>query len=149
MFTISEKGIALIKEFEGTRLKAYPDPGTGGAPWTIGVGHTGPEVRPGLIITEAQSDAYLHSDLAKFEKTVNTLVTAKITQPMFDALVSFAYNCGPANLKTSTLLKKVNAGKFDEAANEFAKWTKANGRVMNGLVRRRASEAKLFREGIV
>ncbi|RYD60275.1 MAG: lysozyme [Verrucomicrobiaceae bacterium] len=147
MFTISTAGISLIKEFEGTRLKAYPDPGTGGAPWTIGVGHTGPEVKPGMVITEAQSDNYLHSDLAKFEKTVNTLVKAAITQPMFDALVSFAYNCGPANLKTSTLLKKVNAGDFAGAANEFAKWNKAAGRVLNGLTRRRAAEAALFRKG--
>lgn len=148
MFTISDKGIALIKEFEGVRLKAYPDPGTGGAPWTVGIGHTGPEVKPGMVITEAQAYNYLRSDLSKFEKTVNTLVTAKITQPMFDALVSFAYNCGPANLKSSTLLKKVNAGKFDEAVLEFAKWNKAAGRVLNGLTRRRKAEADLFRSGI-
>jgi lysozyme len=142
---INEHGIALIKQFEGLELKAYPDPGTGGDPWTIGYGHTGPEVRKGLVINQAQADAYLRADLAKFERAVSQLVTRPITDDMFSALVSFVYNLGPANLKASTLLKKLNAGDFQGASDEFPKWNKAAGKVLAGLTKRRRAEQALFR----
>ncbi len=137
--------IKLIKDFEGVRLSAYPDPATGGAPWTIGVGHTGPEVRKGLVWTMAQVDAALASDLVRFTLGVRALIVkATTTQHQFDALVSFAFNCGLANLRSSTLLKKHNAGDHAGAAVEFGKWNKANKKVMVGLTRRRSAEAALY-----
>lgn len=141
---IGPKGMALIKNSEGLELKAYPDPATGGDPWTVGVGHTGPEVKPGMVITEAQADGFLRSDLSLFESGVRNLVPM-VTQCQFDALVSFAFNCGLGNLKSSTLLKKHNAGDHDGAANEFVRWNKANGAVMRGLTKRRLAEAALYR----
>lgn len=141
---ISDKGVALIKEFEGLRLKAYPDPATNGDPWTIGVGHTGPNVRPGLVITEAQADDFLRKDVGRFEKAVNRLAPIT-TQDQFDALVSLAFNVGEGNLASSTLLRMHNAGNYDGASNQFARWNKAAGKVMTGLTRRRAAEAKLYR----
>ena len=107
----SATGRNLIRDFEGERLTAYPDPGTGGDPWTIGVGHTGPDVHKGLTITKEQSDKLLSEDLARFEAGVNKLAP-KTTQAQFDALVSFSYNLGTEALRQSTLLKKVNAWKM-------------------------------------
>lgn len=139
------KGIELIKEFEGCRLTAYKCPA---GVWTIGYGHTGAvdgkPVSAGMTITAAKATQLLKSDLAKFEAAVNSYVTAPITQNMFDALVSFAYNCGAGALKGSTLLKKLNAKDYEGAAAEFPKWNKAGGKVLNGLVRRRERERKLF-----
>ncbi len=139
----SADGRALIKSFEGERLTAYADPATGGDPWTIGVGHTGPEVKRGLKITSAQSDAYLAADLARFEKAVNRLAP-NTTQNQFDALVSFAFNVGERNLETSTLRRLHNAGDYAGAQAQFARWNKAAGKVMAGLTRRRAAEAALY-----
>ena len=143
---ISGRGIALIEEAEGCRLTAYPDPGTGGAPWTVGVGHTGPDVHPGLVINKAQADALLRQDLARFERGVAALVAGHATaQGQFDALVSFAFNLGLGALGGSSLLRLHKAGSFDAAAGEFGKWIHAGGRVLPGLVRRRAAEAALYR----
>lgn len=144
-YVTSERGVNLIKSFEGLRLKAYPDPGTGGAPWTIGYGSTGPNVKKGTVITESVAEGMLRHDLKKFEDVVNKNVHVQLTQGQFDALVSFTYNCGPGNFLKSSLLRDVNAGKFDDAADEFAKWNRAAGRVLPGLTRRRAAEADLFR----
>lgn len=142
----SSKGIALIASFEGCRLKAYPDPGTGGDPWTIGFGATGPGIKAGVVWTQEQADARLKSDLARFEKAVTTAISGKpTTQGQFDALVSFAFNCGVTNLLNSTLLRKHCAGDFAGAAKEFARWNKAAGKVMAGLTRRRAAEAALYK----
>lgn len=141
----STKGIDLIKEFEGCRLTAYKCPA---GVWTIGYGHTGAvdgkPVAAGMTITAAKATQLLRSDLARFEAAVNSYVTAPITQGMFDALVSFSYNCGAAALKSSTLLKKLNAKDYTGAADEFPKWNKAGGKVLSGLVRRRERERKLF-----
>lgn len=134
----------LIKSFEGCKLTAYPDPGTGGDPWTVGYGHTGPDVHKGLVITQAQADALLAGDLKKFETGVAKLVKVDLTENQRGALVSFAYNCGLGNLGSSTLLKKVNARDFIGAKAEFGKWNKAGGKVLAGLTRRRAAEATLF-----
>lgn len=148
----SERGRAFIKSFESCRLEAYPDPGTGGEPWTIGWGHTGSEVKPGLIWTQEQADQAFDDDLAQFEGAVNSLVKASLNQNQFDALVSFAFNVGPdidademaEGLGDSTLLKKLNAGDYRGAAEEFPKWNKSGGKVMPGLVRRRAGERTMF-----
>ena len=139
---ISDAGLNLIKEFEGCRLKAYPDPATGGKPWTIGYGHT-KGVQPGDVITQAQADAFLREDVAEFERSVNKLAPIT-TQSQFDALVSFAFNLGAANLEKSTLLKKHRAGDYAGASQEFVKWNRAAGRVMAGLTRRRLAEAELY-----
>lgn len=144
----SPEGIALIKGFEGCRLTAYPDPGTGGAPWTIGYGWTlpvdGKPVRPGMTIDQATADRLLKAGLVSYESDVLKLVKVKLTQNQFDALVSFAYNVGSRALSTSTLLKKLNAGDIKGAADEFLRWNKAGGKVLNGLTRRREAERALF-----
>lgn len=145
----SEDGIKLIKEFESMILTAYPDPATGGEPWTIGYGHTSqagpPAVFKGLRITKQEAEDILQKDLLKYEAGVEKLVKGPITQNQFDALVSFAFNCGLGNLEKSTLLKKVNSKDFDKVPAEFMKWTKANGREMKGLVRRRRAETAMWR----
>jgi len=143
--TINAAGLDIIKESEGLRLKAYPDPGTGGAPWTIGYGHTGADVSPGLVITEAKADELLRSDIARFEDAVAKLVGANATDNQFSALVSFAFNVGAEALRTSTLLRKHNEGDYVGAANEFPKWVKAAGKTLPGLVKRRQREQALYR----
>ena len=151
----SQNCIALIDEFEGNRLRAYPDPKTGGAPWSIGRGHTGPEVVPGLIITPTQSDAYLADDLAAREAMVVNAVKVPLTQGQFDALVSIVYNVGAGSatrdgiirLKSgqpSTLLRKLNAGDYQGAADAFLSWISPGSNVEAGLRRRRAAERALF-----
>jgi lysozyme len=142
----SKTATDLIKHFEGTRTEAYPDPATGGAPWTIGVGHTGPEVHKGLVWTDGEVTAALDADLQKFDKGVTGLLNGHpTTQNQFDALVSFAFNEGLGNLAKSTLLIKHWAGDYAGAADEFRKWNKANGSVMNGLVARRKAESIVYR----
>ena len=141
---ISDKGLALIKAFEGVRLKAYPDPATGGDPWTIGVGHTGSEVTPEVEITEEQADAYLRADIETAEKCINQCVTGNLTQDQFDALCSFVFNLGCGNFRKSTLLKKINEEDDVAASREFLKWDRAAGKVMAGLTRRRTAEMELF-----
>jgi lysozyme len=139
----SEQGRRLIEYYEGLRLKAYPDPATGGEPWTIGIGHTG-NVKKGDVITEAYARELLKDDLAKFEAGVTKLVKVGLNQNQFDALVSFAFNVGLQNLATSTLLQLINANQFDKAAKQFARWNKAAGKVMKGLTKRRAAESWMF-----
>lgn len=141
---ISQNGLAVLKHFEGCELAAYPDPATGGAPWTIGYGHTGPEVKRGLVWTQEQADKALVADLHKFETAVSAVVRVPLTQGQFDALVCFTYNLGIGNLQNSTLLAMVNARNYDGAAEQFKRWNKANGKPMKGLTRRRAAEQCLF-----
>ncbi|QHJ80311.1 MAG: hypothetical protein [Bacteriophage sp.] len=144
----SDKGLALIKQSEGFRGNAYPDPATGGKPYTIGNGTTvypsGMPVKLGDKVTEQQADSYLRNDVKKFEAAVSNAVKVKLTQGQFDALVSFTYNLGPANMASSTLIKKMNAGDVKGAADEFLRWNKAAGKVMAGLTTRRAAERALF-----
>lgn len=145
---ISDKGLNLIKEFEGCRLNAYK---CAAGVWTIGYGHTGEvngkAICNGLTITQKQADELLRGDMQVFENTVNTVVTVPITQNMFDALVSFSFNVGGGALRKSTLLKKLNSKDYTGAADEFAKWNKAGGQVLKGLVRRRKAERALFLDG--
>jgi len=148
--TISAAGIALIKRFEGcARLRedglveAYPDPATGGAPWTIGWGATGPDIGPGAVWTQEQCDARLEHDLARHAADVaHAIGDAPTSQPQFDALVSFQYNTGA--IAAATLTRKHRTGDFIGAAAEFQRWNKAAGRVMKGLTRRRLAEAQLY-----
>jgi lysozyme len=148
---ISPAGIALIKEFESLQLRAYRCPA---GVWTIGYGATGPGIYAGLVWTEAQADARLASDLAACEAGVTQLLEGKpATQGQFDALVSFAFNCGldidndhtPEGLGDSTLLRKHLAGDYAAAALEFGKWVNGGGHKLAGLVRRREREAALYR----
>jgi lysozyme len=137
---------ALVKQFEGCVLKAYPDPGSGNDPWTCGWGATGCDVERGVIWTQDQADARLEFDLAEKAAGVAKLIGKVATkQHEFDALVSFAFNVGLANLAKSTLLRLHNAGDKTGAALQFARWNRAAGRVMRGLTRRRMAEAALYR----
>lgn len=144
---INNAALAIIKSFEGDVLHVYNDPATGGAPLTAGYGHTGPEVDAlglGAPITQEHADAWLASDLARFEQGVNDLCAVDLTLNQFSALVSFAYNVGLCALAESTLMRLVNAGHFSAAADQFGLWVWGAGRVMPGLVRRRAAEKALF-----
>lgn len=140
---ISNKGRDFIKGFEKLELKAYPDPGTGGKPWTVGWGHA-KGVKPGDQITQAQAESFLAEDLSIFEAAVNAAIKRPMTQSQFDAMVSLAFNIGGANFASSTLVKKFNAGDVQGAADQFPRWKNANGKEMKGLVRRRAAERELF-----
>ena len=141
----SEDCINLIVYYEGCRLVAYPDPGSiDGTPWTIGYGHTGKEVKEGLVWTKSQAVSALARDIKSFELGVLMLTGSRIKQYQLDALVSFAFNVGLNALSKSTLLKKVLDGDFSGAAREFQRWNKNDGKEILGLTRRRASERALF-----
>lgn len=142
----SNYGNTLTKGFEQCRLTAYPD-ATG--IMTIGWGHTGPEVCAGLVWTQAQADAALLNDEQNAIYAVNNLVEVILTQHEFDALVDFVFNCGEGNFRSSTLLKKLNAGDYAGAASEFVKWDHAGGKVLAGLLKRRQEETNEFNTGIV
>jgi len=146
----SNNGIELIKKFEGFSSKPYPDPATKGVPYTIGYGATfypnGKKVTmDDKPLTKEEATELLKFMLIKFEQYVDSYCIDSINQNQFDALVSFCYNLGPANLKASTLLKKVNKNPNDETIRaEFMKWTKASNKVLKGLVIRRQAEADLY-----
>jgi len=136
---MSQGGLdALLKKFEGCKLKAYRCPAN---VCTIGYGHTSaagaPMVNNGMTITQADAEDILKRDLVKYEIGVMDLVKVKLTQNQFDVLVDFAYNAGVGNLKSSTMLKKINSGDLDAVPAELMKWTKGGGKVLPGLVRRR------------
>jgi GH24 family phage-related lysozyme (muramidase) len=141
----SDKGIELIKEFEGLEQTAYPDPGTGGDPWTIGYGHTGTDVYPGLVISKDRAEELLVQDLRRFEDAVETLIDVELNQNEFDALVSFTYNVGEGALGDSTLRRRLNADedKCPVFQQELPRWVNGGNGPMPGLVRRREAEAKL------
>lgn len=143
------KAVAIIKEFEGCKLTAYPDPGSGGDPWTIGWGATGEGIHKGVTWTQAQADTRLMADVTKFSNTVNGLIgDGATTDEQRAAMISLAYNIGKGNFTSSTLLRKHKAGDYAGAAAEFSRWNKAAGKVMAGLTRRRAAEAALYRGGV-
>lgn len=137
-------GLDLIKQYEGLRLISYPDPATGSTPYTVGYGHTGPEVKLGMKITQEQADEYLIKDIKKIEGDLVGL--GSLTDNQFSAIVSLAYNVGLTNVRKSILYAMAKGGSTDKAiiALEFIKWSKANGKVMPGLVKRRAAETILF-----
>ena len=132
--------IPLIKEFEGCKLKAYKCPAD---VWTIGYGHTD-GVKEDDEITQQEADRLLASDVELFSTGVQRLVASDINRNQLGALTSFAFNVGLGNLRHSTLLKLVKTEEFTEAADQFARWNKAAGKVLPGLVRRREAEQQLF-----
>ena len=142
----SDHGIALIKRWEGVRLKAYLCPAN---VWTIGVGHTAamgdPKPVSGMKITEVEAEAILRRDLSQIESDIIASVKVKLTQKHFDTLVSFVFNVGIGAFRKSTLLKKLNAGDYAAVPEELMKWTRAGGKVVQGLVNRRKAEADFWR----
>ena len=137
---ISQEGIALIKKFEGCELTAYQ---CSAGVWTIGYGHT-KGIEKGMEITQQEAEDMLVEELHEYENYINDSVTAPLSQNQFDAMVSWVYNLGPANLKASTLLKVLNAGDYDGVPAQIKRWNKAGGVTLEGLIRRREAEALLF-----
>jgi len=137
----SEEGKALIKKFEGCELEAYLCPAQ---VWTIGYGHTA-GVSDGDVCTQEDADRMLAEDLEEFEGYVREAVDVPLEQNEFDALVAWTYNLGPGNLRSSTMLKKLNDSKFEDVPTEIRRWNKSGGKVLDGLVRRREAEALLFK----
>ena len=137
----SDTGLALTAQFEGLRLTAYQD---AAGVWTIGHGHTGHDVHPGLTITTAQATQLLRQDAASAAAAVNRLVTCPLTQNQFDALVDFVFNLGAGIFARSTLLQKLNRDSLTAAAAEFARWNRAGTTVLPGLMQRRQAETALF-----
>lgn len=140
---IGDKGVELIKHFEGFEEEAYQD--VVGV-WTIGYGHTG-GVRAGQVLDLDDGERILREDLKKFERAVRRRVLVELNQDQFDALVSWTFNLGEGNLKVSTLLRRLNNGEHDAVPSEMARWNKAGGEVYDGLVRRRRAEGKLWADG--
>lgn len=139
---LSQKGLDLIKEFEGLRLKAYSD--VGGVP-TIGYGTTGPDIKLGMEITQTEAEDLLRSDVEVFEQGVSNLVKVAINQNEFDALVSFSYNVGLTALQSSTLLRLLNDNSDRSVvASQFLRWDKVGNKSVEGLLRRRKAEKDLF-----
>lgn len=139
--------IDLIKECEGVSLKAYPDPGTGGAPITIGYGHTGPEVKLGQVITQAQAEQLLRDDVEKLSTRLKACLPIHISpnSNAYCALLSFTYNIGLGAFKSSTMYGLIQkSAPKEEIALEFIKWSRAGGRHLPGLIKRRAKETILF-----
>ncbi len=138
---INDAGLQLLKDFEGCRLTVYKD--IAGF-HTVGWGHMDPSLKVGQKISQETADSLLASDLKRFEDGVSECLDVGLTDNQFSALVVFAYNCSLGKFKTSTLLRKVNAGDYDGAVKEFGRWDKAGGKVVAGLTRRRQAEADLF-----
>jgi GH24 family phage-related lysozyme (muramidase) len=144
---------SLIKPFEGYAVKlpsggclSYPDPGTGGHPWTIGWGSTGPGIDKTTVWTLQQAEQALHEHVVYFTTGLLKLSPSLInaTDSRLAALISFCYNVGLGNYRISTLKKRVDVGDWDAAATEIVKWNKAAGRVLPGLTKRRKAEALLL-----
>ncbi|MCM5558475.1 lysozyme [Pleomorphomonas sp. JP5] len=147
MRTTSDLAIEKIKQWEGLRLRSYQD---SAGVWTIGYGHTSDSafrVGHGLSITEAKATELLRHDLGEAEQAVDGAVKVPLNDSQFGALVSFAFNVGNAAFLKSTLLRKLNAGAYEAVPSELAKWNKAGGKVVQGLVNRRAAEAGLWSTG--
>ncbi len=141
--SLSDHGLAFIAKREGLRLEAYkPVPSD---PWTIGYGHTGPDVKAGMTITKAKALRLLRSDVAWAENTVRQTVRVAVSQRQFDALVSFVFNVGSGAFGSSTLLRRVNERRWWRARLEFLRWNRdGSRRVLLGLSRRRRAESRMF-----
>jgi lysozyme len=147
---MTDEGVALIKRFEGFRARSYRD---AVGVWTIGYGHTSmagePVVRPGMVLTDVDAEAILRRDVERFANGVSRAVKVSLTDAQFSALVSFAYNVGLGNFSKSGVLAAVNRSDFADVPRRLQGWAKAGGRVLPGLVARRAAEASLFASGTV
>ena len=137
---ISQEGLSLIKKFEGCELEAYK---CAAGVWTIGYGST-KGVKEEDTLTQEEADNLLLHEMQEYEGYINDLVKAPLEQNQFDALVSWVFNLGPANLKASTMLKFLNAGDYHLIPSQIKRWNKAGGKVLEGLIRRREAEALLF-----
>ena len=148
---MSQDAMALIRQWEGCRLSAYPDPASGGEPWTIGYGHTGPQVKPGQRITQEQAERWLLEDLAAAEAAVVRLLQppAGMSQRQREALTSFCFNVGSGALAGSTLRRRLNGGEpvAKVLEEELPRWVKGPNGPMEGLVRRRQAELAHARGG--
>ncbi|SEB80507.1 lysozyme [Pseudomonas saponiphila] len=140
----SQRGLNLIKSFEGLRLQAYQD---SVGVWTIGYGTTR-GVKTGMSISKEQAERMLLNDVQRFEPEVQRMITAPLNQNQWDALMSFTYNLGAGNLESSTLRRLLNVGDYSGAAEQFLRWNKAGGKVLSGLTRRREAERALFLEAV-
>ena len=140
-FRLSEAGLALTRRFEGLRLQAYQD---SAGVWTIGYGHTGPEVKPGQRISELEAEALLRADMTAAVKCANRAVEVEISQAQFDALADFCFNVGRGAFLQSSLLRYVNQENFQAVVVQFGNWVYAGGMRVEGLARRRAAEAAMF-----
>lgn len=139
---VNERGLALIKEYEGLRLRAYRCPGQ---VWTIGYGHTR-TVHPQMEITAAEAEQLLKEDLFVVEQALSRLVLVPLTDNQFAALASFVFNVGIGNFEKSTLLHLLNRGWYEQVPAQLTRWNKVRGEEIGGLARRRAAEGRLWNE---
>ena len=137
---ISENGLELIKKFEGCETTAYQD---SVGVWTIGFGHT-KGVEEGQTCSIEDAESMLADEMDEYEGYINNMVKVDLQQHEFDALVAWVYNLGPTNLGESTMLKVLNGGQFDRVPDEMNRWTRAGGKILEGLVRRRQAESLMF-----
>jgi len=137
---ISEQGLELIKHFEGCELEAYK---CAAGVWTIGYGHIKTAVE-GKVITQEEADNLLVEEIIEYEDYVRAAVKVPLKQYQFDALVSWTFNLGNGNLNASTMLKVLNREEYEEVPAQMARWNKAGGKVLEGLIRRREAEGLLF-----
>ncbi len=137
---ISQEGLSLIKKFEGCELEAYK---CAANVWTIGYGST-KGVKKGDTISQEEADKLLLHEMEEYEGYINDMVNVDLEQNQFDAMVSWVFNLGPANLKASTLLKVLNAKDYEGVPAQIKRWNKAGGKVLQGLIRRREAESLLF-----
>ncbi len=151
MRQINDDGLKLIESFEGLFLTAYHGAADRPGLLTIGYGHTDaagpPHVVAGMTITKDEANNILRADLGKVEAEVESLVKVPINDNQFAALVSFAFNCGSTALKNSSLLRKLNSGDYDSVPQSLLAWVNANGKRVQGLVRRRVAEGELWSRG--
>lgn len=141
---MTPNGLAILKRLEGLRLKAYKD--TGGV-WTIGYGHTGRDVTEGRVITEEDADELLRDDITAAENGLNA-VTTSLNANQSDAITCLVFNIGKKAFHSSTLLRTLNAGDTEGAAEQFGRWVYDNSNIVPGLVKRRAVEEELFRRPV-
>lgn len=139
-----KSGLDLTVASECMKLTAYADPGTGGAPWTNGVGHTGDDVFQGQVITQDQAYEWLHQDVQDAVGAVKKLVKVSLNQLQFDSLVDFVFNVGEGHFASSTLLRLLNEGDYAGASKHFDDWVFGGGRKLAGLVVRRDHEEGMF-----
>jgi lysozyme len=141
MTAVPKAALDLVKRFEGCRLKAYKCPAN---VWTCGYGATGADVGPNTVWTQEQADSRLDRDLARFATAVARIVKVPVTENQRAALISFAFNVGSGSLQESTLLRLLNQGQAEAAADQFKRWNKAGGKELAGLTTRREAERDLF-----
>lgn len=140
----SPVGLELVTDFEGCKLEPYKCPGD---VWTSGVGHTA-TTRPGEVLSHEQVASNLVTDVKDAERIVNRYVRVPLTQGQFDALVSFSFNVGEGNFRSSTLLKKLNAGDYAGACHQLPRWIYSSGKKLAGLERRRLAERDICLDGV-